>query len=101
MRLTTLDPHTISRQLYICGGLCGQTQGSGVSSVTGKLLNTRPCRNVQLDGAANYVAITIHPSCSAKVIPPPLEWVLDGLAAAFTAFHRIDPAVKWFPKYDP
>ena len=22
MRLTTLDPHTISRQLYICGGLC-------------------------------------------------------------------------------
>jgi hypothetical protein len=23
MRLTTLDHHTISRQLYICGGLCG------------------------------------------------------------------------------
>jgi hypothetical protein len=22
MRLTTLDPHAISRQLYICGGLC-------------------------------------------------------------------------------
>jgi hypothetical protein len=83
------------------GSYAGQTQGSGISSVTGKLLNTRPRRNVQLDGVANYVAITIHPSRSAKVIPPPPEWVFDGLAAAFTAFHRIDPAVKWFPKDDP
>lgn len=79
----------------------GQTQGSGISSVTGKLLNTRPRRNVQLDGVANYVAITIHPSRSARVIPPPPEWVYEGLLAAFTAFHRIDPSVKWYPKYDP
>ena len=77
-----------------------QTQGSAVSAVTGKLLNTRPRRNIALDGVANYVAVTVHPSRSAAVVPPPPEWVLEGLLHAYNAFYKIDSSVKWFPTYD-
>jgi hypothetical protein len=70
------------------------------SAITGKLLNTRPRRNIALHGVANYVVITVHPSCSAAVVPPPTEWVFEGLLHAFQTFYKIDSLVKWFPTYD-
>jgi hypothetical protein len=71
-----------------------------VSSVTGKLLNTHPCCNVAIDGVANYVAVTVHPSRSAAVVPPPPEWVFEGLLHAFQTFYKINNSVKWYLTYD-
>jgi hypothetical protein len=76
------------------------SQSSAVSAVTGKLLNTRPCQNIALDGVANYVAVTVHPSRSAAVVPPPPEWVFEGLLQAYHAFYKIDSSVKWYPTYN-
>jgi hypothetical protein len=75
-------------------------QGSAVSAVTGKLLNTRPHRIVTIHGVANYVAITFHPCRSVTVVPPPPKWVFKGLLHAFHPFHKIDISVKWYPTYD-
>jgi hypothetical protein len=77
-----------------------QSHGSVVSSVTGKLLNTHPCCNVAIDGVANYVAVTVHPSRSAAVVPPPPEWVFEGLLHAFQTFYKINNSVKWYLTYD-
>jgi hypothetical protein len=45
MRLTTLDPQAISRQLYICGGLCGPTLYVGLCLPQEALFINHACKN--------------------------------------------------------
>jgi hypothetical protein len=58
MRLTTLDPHTISRQLYICGGLCDTTSAASEREA----LPVLP----QLDNGCSSGTVNILP----RAIPP-------------------------------
>jgi hypothetical protein len=44
MRLSTLDPYTISRQLYVCGGLCTIQYNFGLRSYDGWALHVTEYR---------------------------------------------------------
>ena len=61
MRLTTLDPQAISRQLYICGGLCdgelSDNQSDGRISELFYLYSESTVSTVQ--ESVSYVSLTM------------------------------------------
>ena len=68
------------------------------SSISGRLLNLRPKRNVRTDGQANFVQVSVPPSCNGKTLPPVTTY--NGVVKAFSALKSVDKDVVFYPIYD-
>eukprot|EP00956_Cyclotella_meneghiniana_P009165 scaffold12570_cov69-Cyclotella_meneghiniana.AAC.1 len=70
-----------------------------LSTLSGKLLNTRPKRNQHLDGVANFVTAVIPPSRDKNADPPTVTF--QGIVRVFAALKKIDPQAALYPVYSP
>ena len=68
------------------------------STMSGRLLNLRPKRNVRLDGQANFVQISVPPARGGKTLPPVTTY--NGILKAFSALKSVDKDVVFYPIYD-
>lgn len=75
-----------------------QTPSSVTSSITGRLLNTRPRRIKDIHGVANFISIVTPPPRDSKVEPS--KHCHSMLDKAFHILRRNDPELLWYPIWD-
>lgn len=74
------------------------SQQSAQPSLTGRLLNSRPRRNVTADGVANFIQVTVPASREPRADPSVTTH--RGLDKAFAILHANDPEMTWYPIWD-
>lgn len=69
-----------------------------VSSLSGRLLNTRPRQDTTIDGVANFVSISCPPSKDKN--DDPASSCHATLRKVFTALKKVDPDLTFYPIWD-
>jgi hypothetical protein len=74
------------------------SQSSVPDSLSGRTLNTRPKRNVDRDGIANFLQLSINPSREKNVTPE--SHTYKGIVEIFVTLQKVDKAVAFYPIYE-
>jgi hypothetical protein len=69
-----------------------------VSSLSGRLLNSRPRRDVTIHGVANFVSIFCPPSKEKNV--DPAMGCHSTLRKVFSIMKKNDPKIAWYPVWE-
>jgi hypothetical protein len=74
------------------------SQGSVPDSLSGRILNQCPKRNVAIDGLANFIQFCVTPSQEKVVLPETHTY--KGIVEIFGSLQKVDKQVTLFPIYE-